>query len=185
MAENRKHIEFNITHYVCRSYLARQRLWLRNSNDFKRDFTGTYIGNIINEFQTSADTGSTKWRSPNRKQLYITLYNRYTRGSNGYTQVFGVARHDDIIADTRCRRPTPKTQDGDCQTGSSNISRSTTDRHAVPTAIPRFSGLPDTMISLPTPSDVDRHPKCKMAVAKPEVVICHVLQQIYTRFQRL
>ena len=67
---------------------------------------------------------------------------------------------------------------------SSYISHSTTDRHAVPTAIPRFSGLPDSMVSLPTLADVDRYPKCNMATAKPEVVISHVLQQIDTWFQR-
>ena len=121
MAENRKHLEFNITHYVCRTYLARQTLWLRNSNDFKRDFTSPYIGNIINEFQTSADTGSTKWRSPNRKQLYLAFYNRWARGSNGYTQVFRVTRLNGLIINTRRRRPTPKMQYGDRQTGSSYI----------------------------------------------------------------
>ena len=82
-------------------------------------------------------------------------------------------------------RPTPEVQNDGRQAGSSYISRSTTDRHAVPTAIPRFSGLPDTIISLPTPSDVDRHPKCKMAAAKPEVVMSPDLKQIDTWFQRL
>ena len=97
--KNRKHIEFNITHYVCRTYLARQTIWLRSSKGIKSDFTSSYIRNIINEFQRSADTGSTKWRSPNRKQLYLTLYNRWTRGSNGYIQVFRVARLNWFIAD--------------------------------------------------------------------------------------
>ena len=77
-------------------------------------------------------------------------------------------------------RPTPEVQNDGRQTGSSYISRSTTDSHAVLTAIPRFSGLPDTMISLPTPAVVDRHPKRKMATAKPEVVISHVLRKIDT-----
>ena len=35
------------------------------------------------------------------------------------------------------------------------------------------------------PADVGRYRKRKMATAKPEVVISHVLQQIDTRFQRL
>ena len=52
MAENRKHIEFNITHYLCRIYLGRQIKYLRNSNDFKRDFASPYISNIINEMPT-------------------------------------------------------------------------------------------------------------------------------------
>ena len=51
---------------------------------------------------TSTDIGNARWRPSNRKQLYITLYNSYTRGSNGYTLVFWVAR---LIADIRRRRP--------------------------------------------------------------------------------
>ena len=54
---------------------------------------------------TSTDTGNARWRPSNRKQLYITFYNRYTRGSNGYTWVFWVARQDRLIADIRRRRP--------------------------------------------------------------------------------
>ena len=41
------------------------------------------------------------------------------------------------------------------------------------------------MDSSPTSADIDRHPKCKMAAAKPEVVIFHVLQKIDTLFERL
>ena len=48
------------------------------------------------------DTVNARCRPSNRKKLYITLYNRYTRGSNGYTLVFWVAR---LIADIRRRRP--------------------------------------------------------------------------------
>ena len=69
-------------------------------------------------------------------------------------------------------RPTPEVQNDGSQTGSSYISRSTTDGHAVPTAIPRFSGSPGSMDSSSTPADVDRHPKCNMVTAKPEVAIC-------------
>ena len=82
-------------------------------------------------------------------------------------------------------RPTPEVQNDGRQTGSSYISRSTTDRHSVPTAIPMFSGLPDSMDLSPTPADVDRHPKCKMATAKPDAVRSYDLQQTDTQFKRL
>ena len=74
---------------------------------------------------------------------------------------------------------------GDHQTGSTYISRSKTDRHAVRTARPGFSGSPDSTDSSPTHADVHRQPKCQMATAKPEVVLFHSLQQIDTRLQRL
>ena len=76
-------------------------------------------------------------------------------------------------------------QDGGRQTGSSYISRSTIDRHAVRKAISGFSGLPDSMDSKSTPADVELHPKCNMAASKPEVVISHVVQKIDTGFERL
>ena len=106
---------------------------------------------------------------------------RYERLDPG----FGIARLDGLITDTRRRPTTAETKDGDRQTGSSFISRSTTDRHAVPTAILRFSGSPDSKDSLSTTPGVDRHPKRKMATAKPEVVLSHVLHQIDTRCERL
>ena len=59
------------------------------------------------------------------------------------------------------------------------------DRHAVRKAISGFSGLPDSPDSSSTSADVDRYPKCKMAAARPEVVISHVVQKIDTRFERL
>ena len=36
MADKPEAIEFNITHYVCRTYLARQTIWLRSSKSIKR-----------------------------------------------------------------------------------------------------------------------------------------------------
>ena len=59
--------------------------------------------------------------------------------------------------------------------GSSYNSRSTTDKHAVSTVVPRFSGSLDSTESSSTSADVDRQPKCKTATAKPEVVLSHVL----------
>jgi hypothetical protein len=82
-------------------------------------------------------------------------------------------------------RPTPEIQNDSRQTGSAYISCSTTDRHAVLTAIPGFSGSPDSTESASTSVDVDRYWKRKMATAKPEVVISHVRQQIDTRFKWL
>jgi hypothetical protein len=64
---------------------------------------------------------------------------------------------------------------GNHQTGISYISRSTTDRQAVPTTIHIFSGSPDSTESLPISADVDRYRKRKMATAKPELVLSHVL----------
>jgi hypothetical protein len=82
-------------------------------------------------------------------------------------------------------QPTPEVQNEGRQMGSGYISRSTTDRHAVSTAIPGFSESPDSMESATTSVDVDRYRKRKMATAKPEVVISHNLQHIDMRFQRL
>jgi hypothetical protein len=82
-------------------------------------------------------------------------------------------------------RLTQEVQTDGRQTGSSYISRSTTERHAVPTAIPGFSGSPDSTELVPTSADVDRYRKCTLATAKPEVIIYHVLQQIDTRFSWL
>jgi hypothetical protein len=67
-------------------------------------------------------------------------------------------------------RPTPQVRNDGRQTGSSYISRSTTDRHTLPTARPGFTGSPNRTESLSTTADVDRHPKRKMATAKPEEV---------------
>ena len=47
-------------------------------------------------------------------------------------------------------------QNGGRQTGSTYISASTTDRRAVPTAKPMFSGSADPADSWPTTSDLDR-----------------------------
>ena len=83
-----------------------------------------------------------------------------------------------------CNRK-PEIKNGGRQTGSTYISRSKTDRHAVRTARPGFSGSPDSTDSSPSPADVQRQPKRKMATGKPEVVLFHALQQTDTRFQRL
>jgi hypothetical protein len=69
--------------------------------------------------------------------------------------------------------------------GSNYVSRSITNTHAVPTIIPRFTGSTDSTDSSSTPADVNRHPKCKMATAKQEIVVSHDLQQMDTMFQRL
>ena len=80
---------------------------------------------------------------------------------------------------------TPEIQDGDRQTGSSYISGLKRDRNEIPTATPRFPGSAVSKDVSPTPTDIDRHRKFKMAAAKPEVVVTPVLQQIETKFQRL
>jgi hypothetical protein len=82
-------------------------------------------------------------------------------------------RHSPTSTDTVKARWRPPT-------GSSNILRSTTDRHVVRKAIPRFSESPDLIDSSSTPADIDRHRKRKMATVKSEAVIYHVLQQIHT-----
>jgi hypothetical protein len=56
-----------------------------------------------------------------------------------------------------------------------SISRCLNDRHEIPTAIPMFSGSPSPLKSTSTFADVDRHRKYKMAAAKPEVLVSHVV----------
>jgi hypothetical protein len=61
-----------------------------------------------------------------KPEVLIAHVVQQTRGSNGYTRLFWVARLDRVSADTRRHRPIPETQYGDRQIGSSYISRPTT-----------------------------------------------------------
>lgn len=45
---------------------------------------------VTDDVPTSTDAGNTRWRSPNRKWLYFTFYNRWTSNYND-TLVFGEA----------------------------------------------------------------------------------------------
>jgi hypothetical protein len=82
--------------------------------------------------------------------------------------------------DARCWK-----QDGGRQTGSTCMSRSRLDRHAVPTALPMLSGSPGLVDSALTFADINRRRKLKTAASKPEVVIYRVLGKIETRFRWL
>ena len=71
---------------------------------------------------------------------------------------------------------------GDYQTGSSIISGYTSDKYVISSAKPAFSRLlsPNNLSR-----DVDRQPISKMAVAKPEVVLSHVTEDVKTWLQRI
>jgi hypothetical protein len=57
------------------------------------------------------------------------------------------------------------------QTGSSCNTRSILDSVEIPKPIHRYSGSTKSSDSSPTPSDIDRDRKHKMAAARPEVVV--------------
>jgi hypothetical protein len=59
-AEKPEALEFNITHYLCRTYLGPLMKYLRNSNDLLANFAVLYVINITDEIRISADVGSTK-----------------------------------------------------------------------------------------------------------------------------
>jgi hypothetical protein len=69
-------------------------------------------------------------------------------------------------------RSKPEKQNGGYQTGSTCISRSIIDRSEIRNVISKFSMSARPINSSPTPADIVRHWKRKMAAAKPEVLIC-------------
>ena len=78
------------------------------------------------------------------------------------------------------RRPTTDFQNGDYQTGNSIISGYTGDKYVISSAKPAFSRSLSPNNLSPTPRDVDRQPISKMAVAKLEVVLSHVTEDVKT-----
>jgi hypothetical protein len=62
---------------------------------------------------------------------------------------------------TSRHRPTPETQDGGRQTGSTCISRSVVDRNKIRNVISMLSMSARPINSSPTPADIDRHRKRK------------------------
>jgi hypothetical protein len=67
--------------------------------------------------------------------------------------VFYVDQTDKLKSDTRRHRPTPETQDGGRQTGSTRISRSVMDRNETRDTIPIFSMSAKPVNTILTPAE--------------------------------
>jgi len=66
-----------------------------------------------------------------------------------------------------------------------HISGSTAAIDEIPTAIPMFSGVPDSKVLHTTSPEVVFSCKSKMAAAKPEIVLCQRRYALETKFQVL
>lgn len=81
---------------------------------------------------------------------------------------------------TSRQRYKPEKENGGCQTGTTCISRSIIDINEIRNAIPMFSRSARPTNWSPTPAAIGRHRNCKMATAKPVVLIPHeALVSIY------
>ena len=126
-----------------------------------------------------------KWRPSNRKYLYLSSQVKQKRNSKCYTHTVRVQLLSKVVMSTVESNRKSEFKYGGRQTGCTYILRATTDRHAVPVVILRFSGSPDSTDSSPTSANVDRYRKRKMATARPEIVLYPDRKQTDMRFQWL